>query len=146
MPQVNVDLLLNRIVYATGNVDIKDSALRVVDRRTAGQVVGRVDSWVLRNGRVYLIVVQNSYYPFEPFRLVGPSLRNLTLSKADAEAVRLLQKAEERKELSPLRQAEEAAEKEEKGSVRFYIEKYGRVVLIAAVGAYLVGTFIKKRA
>lgn len=145
MPQVNVSLLLNRIVYATGNVDIKDSALRVVDRRTAGQVVGRVDSWVQRNGSLYLIV-KNSYYPLEPVRLVGPSLRNLTLSKADAEAVRLRQKAEERKELSPLRQAEEVAQKEEKGSVRFYIEKYGRVVLIAAVGAYLVGTFIKRRA
>lgn len=145
MPQVNVSLLLNRIVYATGNVEIKDSALRVVERRTAGQVVGRVDSWVQRDGSVYLIV-KNSYYPLEPVRLVGPSFRNLTLSKADAEAVRLRQKAEERKELSPLRQAEEAAQKEEKGSVRFYIEKYGRVVLIAAVGAYLVGTFIKKRA
>jgi len=141
MPQISVSLLKDRTIYATGPVDILDSSLRVIERRTAGQVVGDVDSWIQRGGIVYLTLK-----PFTRVRLVRVPNANLTLSKVDAEAVRLRQKAEERKELQPLRQAEEQAQKEEKGNVRFYLEKYGPVVLAVLAGTYLLGTYIKKRA
>jgi hypothetical protein len=39
----------------------------------------------------------------------------------------------------------EKVEKQEKGSVPFYIEKYGKWILIYGVGAYLVATYIKSR-
>ena len=70
----------------------------------------------------------------------------LTLSKTDAEAVRLKQRAEERRELGPLRSAEEAAMKKEKGAVAYYFERYGKIVLLVIAGAYLAGQYIKKRA
>jgi hypothetical protein len=140
MPQISVSLLLDRTIYATGPVDILDSTLRVKERRTAGQVVGEVDSWIQRGGIVYL-----SLKPYTRVRLVRVPNANLTLSKADAEAVRLRQKAMERKELQPLRQAEQQGQKEEKGSVSFYLEKYGPVVLSVLAGTYLLGTYIKKK-
>ena len=141
MPEINVALLINRTLYATAPVDILDGTLRVVERRTAGQVVGDVDSWITRGGVVYATLK-----PYTRVRLVRLGLGNLTLSKADAEAVKLRQKAIERKELGPLRQAEEAAQKEEKGTFRYYFEKYGKVALLVIAGAYLAGTYIKKRA
>jgi len=140
MPQVPVNLLIDRTLYATGPVDILDSALNVVERRKAGDVVGTVDSWVQRSGIVYLTL--KPYTRPRLVRLPG----SLTLSKADAEAVRLKQKAEERRELGPLREAEEKAQKEEKGAIPYYLERYGKTLLIVLVGAYLAGTYIKKQA
>lgn len=141
MPEINVALLVNRTLYATAPVDILDASLRVVERRTAGQVVGDVDSWITRNGVVYATLK-----PYTRARLVRLGAGNLTLSKADAEAVALRQKAIERQELGPLRAAEEAAQKEEKGTFRYYFEKYGKIALLVIAGAYLAGTYIKKRA
>lgn len=141
MPQINVDLLINRTLYAAGPVDILDGSLRIIERRSAGQVVGDVDSYITRGGVVYVTLK-----PYQRVRLVKVQGTPLTLSKADAEAVALRQKAKERQELGPLREAEEAAQKEEKGSFRYYFEKYGKVALIVIVGAYLAGTYIKKRA
>ena len=141
MPQINVDLLINRTLYAAGPVDILDGSLRIIERRSAGQVVGDVDSYITRGGVVYVTLK-----PYQRVRLVKVQGSPLTLSKADAEAVALRQKAKERQELGPLRQAEETAQKEEKGSFRYYFEKYGKVALIVIVGAYLAGTYIKKRA
>lgn len=141
MPQINVDLLINRTLYAAGPVDILDGSLRVIDRRSAGQVVGDVDSYITRGGVVYVTLK-----PYQRVRLVKVQGAPLTLSKADAEAVALRQKAKERQELAPLREAEEAAQKEEKGTFLYYFEKYGKVALVVLVGAYLAGTYIKKRA
>jgi len=141
VPQINVDLLINRTLYAAGPVDILDGSLRVIDRRSAGQVVGDVDSYITRGGVVYVTLK-----PYQRVRLVKVQGAPLTLSKADAEAVALRQKAKERQELAPLREAEEAAQKEEKGTFLYYFEKYGKVALVVLVGAYLAGTYIKKRA
>ena len=112
-----------------------------IDHDCGRQVVGDVDSYITRGGVVYLTLK-----PYQRVRLVKAQGAPLTLSKADAEAVALRQKAKERQELAPLRQAEEAAQKEEKGSFRYYFEKYGKVALVVLVGAYLAGTYIKKRA
>ena len=141
MPNIDVSLLVNRTLYATGPVNILDGSLRIIERRSAGQVVGDVDSYITRGGVVYLTLK-----PYQRVRLVKVQGAPLTLSKADAEAVALRQKAKERQELAPLREAEEAAQKEEKGSFRYYFEKYGKVAIIVIVGAYLAGTYIKKRA
>jgi len=141
MPQVPINLLLNRVIYATGPVDILDASLNVVERRKAGDVVGEVDSWVQRGGALYLTLK-----PYTRPRLVRVPNTALTLSKTDAEAVRLKQRAEERRELGPLRAAEEAAIWEEKGTVAYYFERYGKVVLLVIAGAYLAGQYIKKRA
>ena len=141
MPKIDVSLLANRTLYATGPVDILDASLRIIERRSAGQVVGDVDSYITRGGVVYVTLK-----PYQRVRLVKIQGAPLTLSKADAEAVALRQKAKERQELGPLRQAEEAAQIQEKGSFRYYFEKYGKVALVVFVGAYLAGTYIKKRA
>ena len=141
MPKIDVSLLVNRTLYATGPVNILDGSLRIIERRSAGQVVGDVDSWITRGGVVYVTLK-----PYQRVRLVKVQGAPLTLSRADAEAVALRQKAKERQELGPLRAAEEAAQKEEKGTFRYYFEKYGKVALLVIAGAYLAGTYIKKRA
>ena len=140
MPQISVDLLINRTLYATGRVDIYDAGLNVVATRQAGQVVGEVFSYVQRGGVVYLTLK-----PAAPARLVKlPGA--LTVSKADAEAIRLREEQRQRAELDPLRAERERAEMESKGKVRYYIEKYGPILLAVVAGTYLMGTYIKKRA
>jgi len=125
MPQIDVKLLLNRTLYAKGPVQILDSGLNVVTTRKAGDVVGNVDSWITRNGIVYLTLK-----PFQTVRLVKVPNLNLSLSKIDSAEVFAQQSAAELKAMGP---------------VAYYVKKYGTVLLAVLAGTYLLGTYIKKK-
>jgi hypothetical protein len=137
MPQISVDLLINRTLYARGPVQILDSALNVVATRQAGQVVGEVDSWIQRAGTVYLTLK-----PFQTVRLVKVPNANLSLSKTEAADVFGRQEIEDEKKRAEL----ERLKREQMGPVTYYVKKFGPVLLAVIAGTYLLGTYIKKRA
>jgi len=140
MPPINVDLLLNRTLYAKGPVRILDSTLRVIETRQAGQVVGDVDSWVTRGGTVYLTLK-----PFSRVRLVRVPDPNLTLSKVDAQDVRRQQEIRIRRETEPARQELDRL-KRQQGLIPYYLNRYGPILLAVVAGTYIVTAYIKKRA
>jgi len=137
MPQISVDLLINRTLYARGPVQILDGALNVVATRQAGQVVGEVDSWIQRAGTVYLTLK-----PFQTVRLVKVPNLNLSLSKTEAADVFGRQEIEDEKKRAEL----ERLKREQMGPVTYYVKKFGPVLLAVIAGTYLLGTYIKKRA
>jgi hypothetical protein len=137
MPQISVDLLINRTLYARGPVQILDGALNVVATRQAGQVVGEVDSWIQRAGTVYLTLK-----PFQTVRLVKVPNANLSLSKTEAADVFGRQEIEDEKKRAEL----ERLKREQMGPVTYYVKKFGPVLLAVIAGTYLLGTYIKKRA
>lgn len=137
MPQISVDLLINRTLYARGPVQILDGALNVVATRQAGQVVGEVDSWIQRAGTVYLTLK-----PFQTVRLVKVPNANLSLSKTEAADVFGRQEIEDEKKRAEL----ERMKREQMGPVTYYVKKFGPVLLAVIAGTYLLGTYIKKRA
>lgn len=137
MPQISVDLLINRTLYARGPVQILDGALNVVATRQAGQVVGEVDSWIQRAGTVYLTLK-----PFQTVRLVKVPNANLSLSKTEAADVFGRQEIEDEKKRAEL----ERLKREQMGPVTYYLKKFGPVLLAVIAGTYLLGTYIKKRA
>lgn len=136
MPQISVDLLINRTLYARGPVQILDGALNVVATRQAGQVVGEVDSWIQRAGTVYLTLK-----PFQTVRLVKVPNANLSLSKTEAADVFGRQEIEDEKKRAEL----ERLKREQMGPVTYYVKKFGPVLLAVIAGTYLLGTYIKKR-
>jgi hypothetical protein len=137
MPQISVDLLMNRTLYARGPVQILDGALNVVATRQAGQVVGEVDSWIQRAGTVYLTLK-----PFQTVRLVKVPNANLSLSKTEAADVFGRQEIEDEKKRAEL----ERLKRDQMGPVTYYVQKFGPVLLAVIAGTYLLGTYIKKKA
>jgi hypothetical protein len=137
MPQISVDLLLNRTLYARGPVQILDGALNVIATRQAGQVVGEVDSWIQRAGTIYLTLK-----PYQTVRLVKVPNANLSLSKTEAADVFGRQEIEDEKKRAEL----ERLKREQMGPVTYYVRKFGPVLLAVIAGTYLLGTYIKKRA
>lgn len=137
MPRISVDLLINRTLYARGPVQILDGAQNVVATRQAGQVVGEVDSWIQRDGTVYLTLK-----PFQTVRLVKVPNVNLSLSKIEAADVFGRQEIEDEKKRAEL----ERLKREQMDPITYYVKKFGPVLLAFIAGTYLLGTYIKKRA
>jgi len=137
MPQISVDLLINRTLYARGPVQILDGALNVVATRQAGQVVGEVDSWIQRAGTIYLTLK-----PYQTVRLVKVPNANLSLSKTEAADVFGRQEIEVEKKRAEL----ERLKREQMGPVTYYVKKFGPAILAVIAGTYLLGAYIKKKA
>jgi hypothetical protein len=137
MPQISVDLLINRTLYARGPVQILDGALNVVATRQAGQVVGEVDSWIQRSGTIYLTLK-----PFQVVRLVKAPNANLSLSKTEAADVFGRQEIEDEKKRAEL----ERLKRDQMGPVTYYVQKFGPVLLAVIAGTYLLGAYIRKKA
>ena len=140
MPPINIDLLLNRTLYAKGPVTILDASLRPIEARQAGQVVGEVDSWINRGGVLYVTLK-----PFSRVRLVKVPNPNLSLSKVEAGEVRRQQEIRTRTETAGSREALERLKRSE-GLIPYYLNKYGPILLAAIAGTYILGAYIKKRA
>lgn len=137
MPAINISLLIDRTLYASGPVAIRDSALNIVATRKAGEVVGVVDSWINRNGTLYLTLK-----PYQTVRLVKVPDPNLSLSKTESREVFGRQEIEDAKRLQDI----EEQKREAMGPVAYYIKRYGPILAAFIAGTYLLGAYIKKKA
>jgi hypothetical protein len=129
MPEITADKIIGKTLFAKKDLTRLNSALVKIGTIVAGSPVGQVYSYIQRGGKVYWQFIDFNNKPY--FVLHTPD--SFKFSGDVKQAI------EEKK------QEVEKIEKEQKGSVPFYIEKYGKWILIYGVGAYLVATYIKSR-
>lgn len=129
MPEITADKIIGKTLFAKKDLSRLNSSFVKIGTIVAGSPVGQVYSYIQRGGKVYWQFIDFNNKPY--FVLHTPD--SFKFSGDVKQAI------EEKK------QEVEKIEKEQKGSVPFYIEKYGKWILIYGVGAYLVATYIKSR-
>lgn len=129
MPEITADKIIGKTLFAKKDLIRLNSALVKIGTIVAESPVGQVYSYIQRGGKVYWQFIDFNNKPY--FVLHTPD--SFKFSGDVKQAI------EEKK------QEVEKIEKEQKGSIPFYIEKYGKWILIYGVGAYLVATYIKSR-
>ena len=129
MPEITADKIIGKTLFAKKDLTRLNSSLVKIGTITAGSPVGQVYSYIQRGGKVYWQFIDFNNRPYfvlhtpDSFKFTGDVKQAVQQQKREVEKV----------------------EKEEKGSIPFYIEKYGKVILLYGVGAYLVATYIKSR-
>lgn len=129
MPEITADKIIGKTLFAKKDLTRLNSNLVKIGTIVAGSPVGQVYSYIQRGGQVYWQFIDFNNKPYyilhtaDSFKFSGD----------------VKQAIEEKK------QEIEKQEKQEKGSVQFYFEKYGKVILLYGIGAYLIATYIKSR-
>lgn len=129
MPEITADKIIGKTLFAKKDLTRLNSNFVKIGTIVAGSPVGQVYSYIQRGGRVYWQFIDFNNKPYyvlhtaDSFKFSGD----------------VKQAIEEKK------QEIEKLAKETKGSVPFYIEKYGKLILIYGIGAYLIATYIKSR-
>jgi hypothetical protein len=129
MPEISADKIIGKTLFAKKDLVRLNSNLVKIGTIVKGSPVGQVYSYIQRGGNVYWQFIDFNNKPY----LILHSADSFKFTGDVKDAV------QEQKKQS------EKIEKQEKGSIPFYIEKYGKWVLIYGIGAYLVATYIKSR-
>lgn len=129
MPEITADKIIGKTLFAKKNLTRLNSSLVKIGTITAGSPIGQVYSYIQRGGNVYwqFIDFNNKTYFIlhtpDSFKFTGDVKQAVEKQKQEIENI----------------------QKQEKGSISFYIEKYGKLILLYGVGAYLIATYIKSR-
>ena len=129
MPEITADKIIGKTLFAKKDLIRLNSSLVKIGTIVAGSPVGQVYSYIQRAGKVYWQFIDFNNKPYfilhtaDSFKFSGDVKQAVEQQKKEVEKV----------------------QKQEKGSVPFYIEKYGKWILIYGVGAYLIATYIKSR-
>jgi hypothetical protein len=129
MPEITADKIIGKTLFAKKDLTRLNSALVKIGTIVAGSPVGQVYSYIQRGGKVYWQFIDFNNKPYfvlhtaDSFKFTGDVKQAIQEKKQEIEKI----------------------EKQEKGSVPFYIEKYGKVILLYGVGAYLIATYLKSR-
>ena len=129
MPEITADKIIGKTLFAKKDLTRLNSALVKIGTIVKGSPVGQVYSYIQREGKVYWQFIDFNNKPYfvlhtpDSFKFSGDVKEAVEKQKSEAEKI----------------------EKEEKGSVPFYIEKYGKNILIYGIAAYLIATYIKSR-
>jgi hypothetical protein len=129
MPEITADKIIGKTLFAKKDLTRLNSALLKIGTIVKGSPVGQVYSFIQRGGKVYWQFIDFNNKPY--FVLHTPDSFKFTGDVKQA--------------IQEKKQEIEKVEKQEKGSVPFYIEKYGKVILLYGVGAYLIATYLKSR-
>jgi hypothetical protein len=127
MPEITADKIIGKTLFAKKDLDRLNSSLVKIGTIVAGSTVGQVYSYIQRGGKVYWQFIDFNNKPYfvlhtaDSFKFSGDVKQAIEEKKQEVEKIA----------------------KEQKGSVPYYIEKYGKWILIYGVGAYLVATYIK---
>ena len=129
MPEITADKIIGKTLFAKKNLTRLGSGLTKIGTIVAGSPVGEVYSWIQRGGKLYWAFNDFSNKPYyvlhtpDSFKFSGDLKQAVEKQKQEIENI----------------------QKQEKGSIPFYIEKYGKLILLYGVGAYLIATYIKSR-
>ena len=129
MPEITADKIIGKTLFDKKDLIRLNSSLVKIGTIVAGSPVGQVYSYIQRGGKVYWQFIDFNNKPYfilhtaDSFKFSGDVKQAVEQQKKEVEKV----------------------QKQEKGSVPFYIEKYGKWILIYGVGAYLIATYIKSR-
>ena len=127
MAEISADKIIGKTLFAKKQIDKLDSSLRKIGVFAPGVSVGIVYSYIVRNGNVYWMFYDLMNKPYY-VKHTGDSFK---FSGGVEEAVQQ-QKIEKEKQLI-----------QDKGAIPFYIEKYGKWVLIGIVGVALFSSYLK---
>ena len=121
----SADQIIGKKIYAKTSVKALNSALQPTGQVfTAGRLIGTVWSYIVRNGMVYWIIGNQNGF----------------LIKQDAAQLSL--DPQERKDLELRQQRQQI---QDKGAIAFYIEKYGKWLLLAGLASVAIREFIKRK-
>lgn len=129
MPEITADKIIGKTLFAKKDLTRLNSSLVKIGTIVKGSPVGQVYSYIQRGGKLYWQFIDFNNKPY--FVLHTPDSFKFTGDVKQA--------------IQEKKQEIEKIEKQEKGSVPFYIEKYGKVILLYGVGAYLIATYLKSR-
>lgn len=128
MPEVSADKIIGKNLYAKKRIDKLNYSLQKIGVFNAGDPVGQVYSYIIRNGNVYW--------------LFNSGLMGKYAVKHDSTAFRITEGVKEA--IDKQKQEIEQQKKQEKGAVSYYIEKYGVWILGAIVASVAIKEYIKK--
>jgi len=134
MPTVSADKIIGKSLVAKVTIGKLNGALIKIGTFPAGSNIGNVYSYIQRNGQLYWMIQPTYGDPF--YVLHGPG--RFEINEGIKDAIKDQQNEREREQ----RESEIAA----KGAVPYYIEKYGKFILLVVAGAYIINTYIKKKA
>jgi len=129
MAELSADKIVGKTLFAAKQLDKLNASLQKIGVISKGSSAGVVYSYIIRNGVVHWMFYDAFGKPY----YVRHSADSFRFSGGISEAVKQ-QKAEEQKK-----------EIEQKGAIPFYIEKYGKWVLITFIGVTIFREYIKKR-
>lgn len=123
------DQILNKRIFAKFPVKKLNSSLQEIGNIPAGPI-GVVFSWIVRNGKLYWMIGDD-------FR------KGAFLVQHNSSTISL--DASERREIEAReKQKKEDEQKKQKGVIPFYIEKYGKTLLLFALASIAIREYIKK--
>ena len=132
MPEVGIDKLLGTNLTASKKLDahtLPDKKSKVLFNVPAGGNAGKVYSWIEKPDGIWLMFNRSGggfYY-----------ILSVPKSFKATEQIQQIYKVEQATKEQELI--------DEKGKLPYYIEKYGKWILIYGIGAYLIATYIKTR-
>jgi hypothetical protein len=139
METVNIGKLVNHNLYAKSNVNGYDGSLKTVKKVfSAGNLIGNIYSWIVRNGNVYYMVYANDYdyNNFKPTYILHDANKLEVPDLPD-----ILQQIKNEKEIKAIQ--DEAKLIDQIGPVKYYTSKYLPYVIGAIVIAIALPTIIK---
>jgi hypothetical protein len=130
---VTADKIIGKGLIAKKNIDRLNSSLQKIGVFKPGESVGVVYSYIQRGGKLYWLFQPD----FMPPYLVEHTSTSFQITDDIANVIRE-QKLQREKEI---RDAEIAI----KGAIPYYIEKYGKFLVLIIAGAYIAKTYITKK-
>ena len=127
MPELSADKIIGKTLFAAKQVEKLNSNLTNIGNFAKGSSVGVVYSYIIRNGSVYWLFYDVSNKPY----YIKHSADSFKFSGGVSEALQQ-QQLEKEKQLI-----------QDKGAVPYYIEKYGKWVLLAVVGVAIFRGYLK---
>lgn len=111
-------------LYAKTNVNKLDSALKKIGQFSAGDYVGKIYSWITRNGKIYWIVENPT---------IGGQYYYVLHQTGIFEITKQIKSVIEKEKIK-----EQEALKEEKGAFQYYVDRYLPYVLITFVAIAVI--------
>lgn len=134
MPTVTADKIIGKGLIAKVTVSKLNGSLQKIGTFAPGDPVGVVYSYIQRGTNLYWMIQPTNNAAF--YVLHGAGRFEITDDIKNAIREQQQERERERRE----------SEIQQKGAIPYYFEKYGKIVLAVAVGAYLLNTYIKKKA
>jgi hypothetical protein len=133
MPTVTADKIIGKGLIAKVDIPKLNSSLIKIGTFKAGESVGVVYSYIQRGGNIYWLFQPTNQRPY----LVEHKANRFIITD-DIKNVIRQQQLEREKELREI-------EIEEKGVIPYYIEKYGKYLVLVIAGTVIIKTLITKK-
>lgn len=133
MPTITADKVIGKNLIAKVAISKLNGAFQKIGSFAPGSNIGIVFSYIQRNGQVYWMIQPEYGQPF--YVLHGPGRFEITQDIKDAQKEQQIEREKEQRE----------REINAKGAIPYYVEKYGKFLLIVVAGAYVLNTYIKKK-